>query len=57
MAKGHVYHHKASEDGCAKRGCMAVLGIVLIAFAIRGCWAVLESYAPERQARGNADVR
>lgn len=26
MAKGHVYHHKASEDGCAKRGCMTVLG-------------------------------
>jgi hypothetical protein len=46
MAKGHIYHHKASEDGCVKRGCALIVVIVLIAFAIRGCFAFLENRAP-----------
>lgn len=49
MAKGHIYHHKADESGCVKRGCMTVLCVVIIVLAIRGCFAVVESFGPERQ--------
>jgi hypothetical protein len=55
MAKGHVYHHKAGEAGCAKRGCGLILMLLLIAFAIRGCFAFIENKAPAPPAAERRD--